>query len=96
MDSQEMKTVLFKLLSIVGVSQEHNLHDILYCDKLFEIAWADFYQSLEEEIVSIDHQLNEELCLLLLNVEVIRIDILNNACKVLLGNAFYLNDALLL
>jgi hypothetical protein len=94
--SNVVDAVLLKLLSVVCVSNEQDLESSSDIDKLLEVAGADLNKSGEHEEVSVDHQLDEELSILFLDVEVIRVDILDYACEVRLGNAFNLDNTLVL
>jgi hypothetical protein len=55
----------------MSMSYKHDLENCSHIDKLFEITRADLNKTREHEEVSIYHQLNEELCLLPLDVEVV-------------------------
>lgn len=79
--------VLLQLVSIMSMSNEEYLQHSLGVDELFEVAGADFHQSVEHEEVSEDQQLDEELCLLFLDVEVVRVDVLDDAGEVGLGHS---------
>jgi hypothetical protein len=53
-EGEEVDAVVFQLLGIVSMGDEHDLEDGFYSYKLLEIAGADVNQSWQHEVVSID------------------------------------------
>jgi hypothetical protein len=66
-----VSAVLFQLLCIVSMGKKHDLQNWLSINVGLDVAWTNFYESWEKEVVSINKELYEELSILLLNVKVV-------------------------
>lgn len=69
--ANEVDAVLLKLVSIVSVSQQEYLQSALDVHVFFEVARADINESRQQEVVCVDHELDEELGVVSLDVEVV-------------------------
>ena len=67
----------------------------LLIDIILQIAWTDIDKSCKHEVICEDEELNVELDFLLLDVEVVWINILNDASKEADWNSLYTNASLL-
>jgi hypothetical protein len=69
--SDEVQTIPLQLLSIVSVSNQQDIEDILHIDILLDVTSANVNESREHKVVSKDQKLEEESCILLSDVEVV-------------------------
>ena len=64
------------------MGHQENFEDVLDTDEGLKVGGTDIYQSWEHEVVSVDEELHEEVNFLSLNVEVVRVYILDYVSKV--------------
>ena len=69
--SQVVNAVLFQLFTVMGMGNEQDLQHSSLVDEVLQIARTYLHQSRQHEVVSVNHQLCEELSFLLLNIEVV-------------------------
>jgi hypothetical protein len=69
--SDEVQTIPLQLFSIVSVSNQQDIEDILHIDILLDVTGTNVNESRENKVVSKDQKLEEECCILLSDVEVV-------------------------
>ena len=80
--TEEVYAKLFQIMRVVSMSNYHNLQHIRAWDVLLDILLAHLLKPRQHEVVSVDHQGDEVLNVVLSNNEVVRVDILNDVCEV--------------
>jgi len=92
-ETDELKAEVFELRAVVGMGKQKHSQHVSMCDKLVYVLAADLSKFWHHEIVSINQNLQEELDALLSDVEVPRVQILDDAVKDGFGYSFDLNQS---
>lgn len=92
-NGEEVDAVLLKLVGIVSVSYQQYLKSCAGIDKLFQVAGTYLDEARQHEIVSVDEESDEELSFLSLDVEVIRINILDDTIEIRFGDTHHIDHA---
>lgn len=76
----------------MGVGHEHDGKHVFVVRECFDVTRTDLLQSWNQKIVSVDEQLQEEFDALLADVEVVRVEVLDDAVEENLWDTVHLDQ----